>query len=62
VREEWYNRGKGLYVNWWQAEPQMIFLPWDLKTACVGFSLAAVVYIHRARRAPRAARWCLRRG
>ena len=30
VREEWDH--KGLYVNWWEAEPLVIQMPWKLKT------------------------------
>jgi hypothetical protein len=30
AREEWDE--KGLYVNWWEAEPRVLQMPWALKT------------------------------
>jgi len=30
AREEWDR--KGLYVNWWESEPRVIQMPWQLKT------------------------------
>ena len=32
VIEEWVGKGKGIYVNWYQSDPYMIFPPWDRKT------------------------------
>jgi hypothetical protein len=29
VREEWET--KGLFVNWWEVDPYMIVMPWELK-------------------------------
>jgi hypothetical protein len=30
TREEWH--GKGVYVNWWEVEPIILQMPWQLKT------------------------------
>mmetsp|Transcript_10135 Transcript_10135/g.12299 ORF Transcript_10135/g.12299 Transcript_10135/m.12299 type:complete len:504 (-) Transcript_10135:91-1602(-) len=30
AREEWH--GKGVYVNWWEVEPVILQMPWQLKT------------------------------
>ena len=32
VTEEWYKKGKGIYVNWYEVDAAMIFMPWDRKT------------------------------
>ena len=37
VREEW--DFKGLYVNWWEAEPLVLQMPWGLKTMWHGESM-----------------------